>query len=188
MQNAHGPDFYPRPNKSVRVRTAGAGPSRALARPNPLAVQRTQQPVACSSRPPTGHRPAGSGWLLSTPFDEDLSMGTPQTQTPGATPRKVFRIPESRPRVNEKPARVARQPPGLSNAPLRPGGAGRPSRAGGNKELEPPGRPHPPHSSRSRISGLTDSARCAGIHVASSPSSAIARTTPPSTSGSRGVA
>ena len=36
--------------------------------------------------------------------------------------------------------------------------------------------------------GSTDSARCAGIHVASSPSKAIARTTPPSTSGSRGVA
>src|SRR5580658_2199141 len=51
-QNAHGPNFYPRPNNSVRVRTAGAGPLRALALPNPLAVQRTQQPVACSSRPP----------------------------------------------------------------------------------------------------------------------------------------
>jgi hypothetical protein len=44
------------------------------------------------------------------------------------------------------------------------------------------------HSSRSRASGLTDSARCAGIHVASNPSAAIARTTPASTSGSRGVA
>src|SRR5437660_635107 len=33
-----------------------------------------------------------------------------------------------------------------------------------------------------------DSDRCAGIHVASSPSNAIAKTTPANTSGSRGVA
>ena len=46
----------------------------------------------------------------------------------------------------------------------------------------------PIHSSRSRIKGSTDSARCAGIHVASSPSNNIARTTPANTSGSRGVA
>ena len=45
-----------------------------------------------------------------------------------------------------------------------------------------------PQSSRSRIRGLTESARCAGIHVASSPSKAIATTTPASTNGSRGVA
>jgi hypothetical protein len=45
-----------------------------------------------------------------------------------------------------------------------------------------------PQSSRSRIRGLTDSARCAGIHVASNPSAAIARTTPARTRGSRGVA
>jgi hypothetical protein len=44
------------------------------------------------------------------------------------------------------------------------------------------------HSSRSSIIGSTDSARCAGIHVASSPSKAITRTTPANTSGSRGVA
>src|SRR5437660_3464342 len=44
------------------------------------------------------------------------------------------------------------------------------------------------HSSRSRIKGSTDSARCAGIHVASSPSNDIAKTTPTNTSGSRGVA
>lgn len=44
------------------------------------------------------------------------------------------------------------------------------------------------YSSRSRIRGLTESARCAGIHVASNPSAAIARITPASTSGSRGVA
>src|ERR1700740_3332944 len=35
-----------------------------------------------------------------------------------------------------------------------------------------------PQSSRSRIRGLTDSARCAGIQVASRPTAAIARTTP----------
>ena len=46
----------------------------------------------------------------------------------------------------------------------------------------------PIHSSRSSIKGFTDSARCAGIHVASSPSNDIARTTPDRTSGSRGVA
>ena len=44
------------------------------------------------------------------------------------------------------------------------------------------------HSSRSNIMGSTDSARRAGIHVASSPSNDIARTTPAKTSGSRGVA
>jgi hypothetical protein len=32
MQNAHGPDFYPRPNKPVRVRIAKVGPLRALAK------------------------------------------------------------------------------------------------------------------------------------------------------------
>jgi hypothetical protein len=45
-----------------------------------------------------------------------------------------------------------------------------------------------PQSSRSRIRGLTESARCAGIHVANSPNKAIATTTPASTNGSRGVA
>ena len=45
-----------------------------------------------------------------------------------------------------------------------------------------------PQSSRSRTRGLTESARCAGIQVASRPSAAIARTTPTSTTGSRGVA
>ena len=44
------------------------------------------------------------------------------------------------------------------------------------------------HSSRSRTKGSTNSARCAGIHVATSPSNAIANTTPANTSGSRGVA
>jgi hypothetical protein len=44
------------------------------------------------------------------------------------------------------------------------------------------------HSSRSNIAGSIESARCAGIHVATNPSNAIARTTPANTSGSRGVA
>jgi hypothetical protein len=44
------------------------------------------------------------------------------------------------------------------------------------------------HSSRSSVKGSTDKARRAGIHVASSPSSAIVKTTPANTSGSRGVA
>src|SRR6266487_2825565 len=48
--------------------------------------------------------------------------------------------------------------------------------------------PGPIHSSRSSIAGSTESARCAGIHVASSPSNDMATTTPASTSGSRGVA
>ena len=43
-------------------------------------------------------------------------------------------------------------------------------------------------ASRSRIMGSTDSARRAGIHVASSPISAIATTAPANTTGSRGVA
>jgi hypothetical protein len=46
----------------------------------------------------------------------------------------------------------------------------------------------PIHSSRSSIAGSIDSARCAGIHVASSPSNNMARATPARTSGSRGVA
>jgi hypothetical protein len=46
----------------------------------------------------------------------------------------------------------------------------------------------PIHSARSSITGSTDSARCAGIHVASRPISDIAKTTPARTSGSRGVA
>src|SRR5215831_6915594 len=44
------------------------------------------------------------------------------------------------------------------------------------------------HSSRSRIKGSTDRARCAGIQVASSPSNDMARTTPANTNGSRGEA
>ena len=44
------------------------------------------------------------------------------------------------------------------------------------------------HSSRSSIIGSIDSARWAGIHVASIPSKAIIKTTPANTSGSRGVA
>jgi hypothetical protein len=46
----------------------------------------------------------------------------------------------------------------------------------------------PIHSSRSNIMGSTDSARRAGIQAAISPSDNIARTTPVTTSGSRGVA
>jgi hypothetical protein len=46
----------------------------------------------------------------------------------------------------------------------------------------------PIHSARSSITGSTDSARCAGIQVASRPISDIAKTTPASTTGSRGVA
>jgi hypothetical protein len=46
----------------------------------------------------------------------------------------------------------------------------------------------PIHCSRSSIMGSIDSARCAGIQVASSPSNDIPRTTPANTSGSRGVA
>jgi len=44
------------------------------------------------------------------------------------------------------------------------------------------------HSSRSNTKGSIDSARRAGIHVATSPSSDMATTTPANTSGSRGVA
>ena len=44
------------------------------------------------------------------------------------------------------------------------------------------------HSSRSSGTGFTESARCAGIHIARSPSSNIANTMPANTSGSRGVA
>jgi hypothetical protein len=52
--------------------------------------------------------------------------------------------------------------------------------------LEPERKPH--YSSRNNASGLTDKARCAGIHVANNPSNPIATTTPASTNGSRGVA
>jgi hypothetical protein len=44
------------------------------------------------------------------------------------------------------------------------------------------------HSSRSRISGFTASARRAGIHVPSRPRNAIAATMPASTTGSWGIA
>jgi hypothetical protein len=44
------------------------------------------------------------------------------------------------------------------------------------------------HSSRSRIAGSMESARCAGIHVATSPNNDIARTVPTNTNGSRGDA
>jgi hypothetical protein len=44
------------------------------------------------------------------------------------------------------------------------------------------------YSSRSRAKGSSDRARSAGIHVARTPTAAMARTTPASTSGSRGVA
>lgn len=44
------------------------------------------------------------------------------------------------------------------------------------------------YSSRSNIAGSTDSARWAGTEAASNPTNDIARTTPTSTIGSRGVA
>ena len=44
------------------------------------------------------------------------------------------------------------------------------------------------HSSRSNVIGSSDRARRAGMNVATSPSRVIARTTPVSTTGSRGVA
>src|ERR1039457_6486959 len=51
------------------------------------------------------------------------------------------------------------------------------------------GRPsHPIYSSRSRLRGFTNKARCAGTQVARRPSNNMARTTPPRTSGSRGLA
>src|SRR5262245_58698385 len=67
-------------------------------------------------------------------------------------------------------------------------------RPGGLSFLDPPTddrisqATNPTHSARSNIRGLTDSSRCAGIQVASSPSDSITRTTPANTSGSRGVA
>ena len=44
------------------------------------------------------------------------------------------------------------------------------------------------HSSRNRIAGSIESARCAGIQVATNPSRPIANTAPANTKGSRGVA
>jgi hypothetical protein len=44
------------------------------------------------------------------------------------------------------------------------------------------------YCSRSSFEGLADSARFAGIHIATRPSSSMVKTTPPSTSGSREVA
>lgn len=44
------------------------------------------------------------------------------------------------------------------------------------------------YSSRRSVAGSIDSARRAGIHVATSPSNAIARTAPVMTSGSKGLA
>jgi hypothetical protein len=48
--------------------------------------------------------------------------------------------------------------------------------------------PPPAQSSRSRTIGSTESARCAGIHVAARPNEAMARTTPANTKWIAGVA
>jgi len=52
----------------------------------------------------------------------------------------------------------------------------------------PQAAPHPRYSSRNSTSGSTDIARRAGIQVAINPTSNMDSTTPPNTSGSRGVA
>jgi hypothetical protein len=83
---AHGPELYPRPNNSVRVRTAGLALKGLWPGWTRAELNRAQPPVACSSRPLQGIRQPGPG---------------EHTQTPGATPRKVSRIPESCPVVNE---------------------------------------------------------------------------------------
>jgi hypothetical protein len=133
-QNAHGPNFYPRPNKSVRVRTAGAGPSRALAQPNPHALLRTQPPVACSSRPPKRGINQSVRVCKNHPIDKNKSMGTtahrPQAQHRARSSEYPNPAPESTKSRHEWP--VGRQDSGM-----RPGGAGRRSRAGGDEELEP---------------------------------------------------
>jgi hypothetical protein len=57
-------------------------------------------PVASES--PSGASSSRIRVSTHHPIDKELSLGAPYTQTPGATPRKVFRIPEMGSRVNEK--------------------------------------------------------------------------------------
>jgi hypothetical protein len=107
-KSAHGPNFHPLPNKSVRVRTTGAGPQKDSSQAEGASYKaRIQQPAACSSR-----SPRSSTWDTSQPGPNV------HTGTPGATPRKDFRIPESGLGVNENPGQAVSglnevPPPGL---------------------------------------------------------------------------
>jgi len=73
------------------------------------AIKKLASELESSSRQPVPADPARASTSRARvsnhhPIDEDLSLGAPaHTQTPGATPRKDSRIPESTPRVNEKP-------------------------------------------------------------------------------------
>jgi hypothetical protein len=88
----HGPKTYPLPNKSVRVRSCGSSFSS-----EPLAAPDLVPPSPAAGRL--------FRWSPSIHFQGIPQTGPGEhTETPGATPRKNFRILKNRPQVNEFPA------------------------------------------------------------------------------------
>src|ERR1035437_8778054 len=73
---AHGPNFHPLPNKSVRVRSAGLALKRELAAPIRQHTRLNSNPAACFSRSLQGINQPGPG-ELTNPIDEELSMRPP---------------------------------------------------------------------------------------------------------------
>jgi hypothetical protein len=86
-----GLKIYPLPNKSVRVRSCGSSfPSEPWLRRTSSSASRSRWPAPLEPLNTfQGHPSDGPG---------------EHTETPGATPRKDFRILKNRPQVNEKPS------------------------------------------------------------------------------------
>jgi hypothetical protein len=128
---------------------------------------------------------------LSLPFFVPAVFAIAQTDLVLTMPRKLAKITAAMAgvRMVEPPREIKAFPYFMiSGHGIRDSLANLRMHGFANNCVRLPGQFKPSHSSRSSIKGSTDSARCAGIHVASSPSNNIARTTPANTSGSRGVA
>jgi len=91
--------FLPTSKQSCSGENCGSWPSKGFWPCWTRAYRiRAQQPVACAGQPLQG---LTSRIRMNAPSTKPVD-GDPYTQTPGATPRKVSRIPDSRSRVNEK--------------------------------------------------------------------------------------
>jgi hypothetical protein len=98
----HGPEFYPLPNKSVRVRSCERSPHRGLGFAGPIPKSDRRSPVPAEPIHISPGLPSDRSRVKAYhPIDEEPSLRAPHTQTPGATPRKTYRILENRGGVNE---------------------------------------------------------------------------------------
>ena len=142
----------------------------------PWAADRMTVSIGFASRDDSGaqfwNRPQGRA-QNSDPGSGEVAFGTSEKRGPGGMPSKIVFV--SNFATSHSIARGRAWRP----RPLRTRGFGGRHRA----------HPFPRRqSTRRRTRGLTESARCAGIHVATSPRSAMATTTPVSTRGSCALA